>query len=354
VQAKTWDVDCCAETVGSTCPIETSCCDKVDIFPSMPPPAPKPSFPPPCLPAPEMWECISNCHRIDNDQETDCKDKCTPCSPLSPLSPSAPPPSAPPQCKDEDPPFCEDELKTDDDKLENCKAQQFKTKCFKTCGYCPSDVATPASALTGSPEADGLLAGSFIASGVAALGVLALLFLASRRSTRAYISSVVGKAFGSAASVKSTEVAVAAPPSVAVAPVANASAAAGLGKGVLLDNAVRQRTGLSWYRPTRAQLLAAPGQEDASEAPAWSALVVNGVSMPYAEVTQVRMDDSALEFIIEHGKEVQHLRMFTRADFNLWREALHPKITNPTLRTDAESKPSAVIAAQKWLANAEA
>ena len=212
-----------------------------------------------------------------------------------------------------------------------------------------SSVRNLASALTGSPEADGSgSAMALIGGGVAAYALLALLFLLAL-----YISSVVRKAFGSAASVKSM-VAVAAPPSVAVAPVANASAAAGLGKGVLLDNAVRQRTGLSWYRPTRAQLLAAPGQEDASEAPAWSALVVNGVSMPYAEVTQVRMDDSALEFIIEHGKEVQHLRMFTRAEFNLWREALHPKITNPTLRTDAESKPSAVIAAQKWLANAEA
>merc|ERR1740124_398822 len=208
VQNEKWDVSCCAETVGLTCPNpgESSCCEeKFKSPPPMPPPSPKPSFPPPCLPAPELWECISNCHYIDNDQKTTCKDKCTPCSPLSP--------SAPPQCKDEDPPFCEDELKTDDDKLENCKAQQFKTKCSKTCGYCPSDVATLASALTGSPEADG--SGStmaLIGGGVAAVALLALLFLASRRSTRAYISSVVGKAYGSAASVKSM-VAVAAPAS---------------------------------------------------------------------------------------------------------------------------------------------
>merc|ERR1719246_384178 len=119
------------------------------------------------------------------------------------------------------------------------------------------------------------------AAGLPPLGLLALLFLASRRSTRGYISSVVGKAFGSAASVKSTK-AVAVPPSAAAASAANLSpAAAAFGKGVLLDNSVRQRTGMSWYRVTRAQLLAAPEQAGVSEVSPWSALVVDGVAVPY-------------------------------------------------------------------------
>ena len=156
---------------------------------------------------------------------------------------------------------------------------------------------------------------------------------------------------GGTASVNST---------AAAAPVhANPSpAAADFGKGVLLDNSVRQRTGMSWYRVIRAQLLAAPEQDGVSEVSPWSALVVDGVAVPYEEVARVRMDESALEFIVEHGKDtlqLQHLRMFTRPEFNLWREALHPKITNSTLHmeTKTESKPSAVLAAHKWLANAE-
>jgi len=28
-------------------------------------------------------------------------------------------------------------LKTPEDKLEHCKEQTFKNKCFKSCGYCP-------------------------------------------------------------------------------------------------------------------------------------------------------------------------------------------------------------------------
>ena len=73
----------------------------------------------------------------------------------------------------------------------------------------------------------------------------------------------------------------------------------------------------------------------------------------------MRIDERALEFIVEYtsrtpaarDKPPQHLRMFTRSEFNLWREALEPKITN---RMGTQSKPSAVLAAQKWLAHAEA
>merc|ERR1740124_1306310 len=72
VQAKTWDVDCCAETVGSTCPIETSCDKVVVLSPPPPPSLPKPSPPPPSPTPP------------------------TP-PPPSP-TPPAPPPPSPPAC----------------------------------------------------------------------------------------------------------------------------------------------------------------------------------------------------------------------------------------------------------------
>ena len=94
---------------------------------------------------------------------------------------------------------------------------------------------------------------------------------------------------------------------------------------------------------------------------------MNGVTMPYEEVAGVRMDESTLEFVVEHKPRTttaqdapprQHLRMYTRSDFNLWREALHPKITNPRSSTPpgtppAGSTPSVVQAAQRWLAYAE-
>ena len=128
--------------------------------------------------------------------------------------------------------------------------------------------------------------------------------------------------------------------------------AAEVGKGVLLDGTARQRAGLSWYKPARVQLLAAPaGHSDVS----WSALVVDGVTMPYDKVVRVRVDESALEFIVEQDDSPrQHLRMSTRSEFNLWREALDPKINNTILQsTPAASKPSAFYAAQKWLHHAD-
>ena len=69
---------------------------------------------------------------------------------------------------------------------------------------------------------------------------------------------------------------------------------------MLLDSAVRMRSGLSWYRPVRAQLLAAPEQAGVSEASAWSTLEVDGVIVQYEEVAGVRMYESVLEFIVEH------------------------------------------------------
>ena len=140
------------------------------------------------------------------------------------------------------------------------------------------------------------------------------------------------------------------------------------GKNVLLEGTARMRTGLAWFRPTHVQLLAAPALDNMPDAPAWSALVVDGVAMPYEEVAGVRMDESTLEFVVEHKPRTttaqdapprQHLRMYTRSEFNLWREAFSPIIANTALHAQssasisAGSKPSAVHAAQKWLAHAE-
>ena len=124
------------------------------------------------------------------------------------------------------------------------------------------------------------------------------------------------------------------------------------------------RSGLSWYRPVRAKLLAAPEQAGVSEASAWSTLEVDGVIVQYEEVAGVRMYESVLEFIVEHTPRSTtaqdkpivhiHLRMLTHSEFNLWREALCPETFNPTLHVDTESEPSALHAARKWLMNAEA
>ena len=132
-------------------------------------------------------------------------------------------------------------------------------------------------------------------------------------------------------------------------------------------------------RPVTVKLLAAPGYgPDAVSVPgvpAWSALVLDGVAVPYDEVVSVRMVESALGLIVEqasHGLDdtpVQHLRMYSRAEFNLWQEALQPKVVNPnsslTIKncgpstSDAStighgSKASQINAARHWLAIAEA
>ena len=153
-------------------------------------------------------------------------------------------------------------------------------------------------------------------------------------------------------SAASTSVAVAS--SDVASPKGPLSAVAGNGE-LLLDGTARWRAGLSWYRPARVQLLAVPGHDGESNASPWSALVVDGVTVPYDQVAGVRMDESALEFIVElksrtptaQDEPLQHLRMFTRSEFNLWREALYPKISNSTLLDAPGNKPSAVHAAQK-------
>ena len=132
------------------------------------------------------------------------------------------------------------------------------------------------------------------------------------------------------------------------------------------------------------ELLAAPGHDGAPDAPRWSALVVDGVTLPYEEVARVRMDESMLEFIVEQkprklgsigttgvigGSSRQHLRMHSRSEFNQWREALHPKIvskddatnsmmkmpvaTMPGATSGAGSSELAFDAARMWVTDSE-
>ena len=114
--------------------------------------------------------------------------------------------------------------------------------------------------------------------------------------------------------------------------------------------------------------------------PAWSALVMDGVAVPYDDVVSVRMVENALGLIVEQashgldGTPLQHLRMYSRAEFNLWREALQPKVVNPNSSLTIKncgpstsgastsgastsgrgSKASQINAARSWLASAEA
>ena len=140
-------------------------------------------------------------------------------------------------------------------------------------------------------------------------------------------------------------------------------------KGMLLDGTAQMRTGLEWYRTVGVQLLAAPVHTGESNAPAWSALVIDGVTVPYDEVLSVRTVESALSLIVEqvsHGEEdpaPKHLRMHSHFDFNLWREALQPKVLNQDVgleikiianTTPESSNASQINAARNWLASQEA
>ena len=99
---------------------------------------------------------------------------------------------------------------------------------------------------------------------------------------------------------------------------------------------------------------------------------VDGVAMPYEELEGVQMNESVLEFVVAHkprtttaqdGPPPHYLRMYTHSEFNLWREAFGVMITMDTTpqtphaqsctNISAGSKPSAVHAAQKWLAKEE-
>ena len=136
--------------------------------------------------------------------------------------------------------------------------------------------------------------------GVAALALLALVLAARRPSTRAYLQAAFGKAPELADGLQSIVVdqqitveQVHQNQSCRSPPLARPGDAR-----VLLDSTARWRAGLSWWRPVHVQLLAAPvhsvdtpdAKPDA-KGPSWSALVVDGVAVPYEEVRTVWMDD---------------------------------------------------------------
>ena len=94
----------------------------------------------------------------------------------------------------------------------------------------------------------------------------------------------------------------------------------------------------------RVQLLAAPEYDGAPGAPLWSALVIDGVTVPYEEVKEVQMDESALQFIVEQTPRTPlvqadplRVRVYSRPEFHLWREALYPKIL-PTQSGEEEEE----------------
>ena len=201
-----------------------------------------------------------------------------------------------------------------------------------------------------------------------------MLLLPSRPATRAYVRAIVQKSSSSVGLTVDDHADVAASAASKSAAAASSDHAAASNASfsaqskVLLEGTARVRSGLVWFKPTHVQLLAAPASDGTSCPPAWSALVVDGVAMPYKELAGVRMDESMLEFVVAHKPRTataqddpppHHLRMYTRFEFNLWREALGSVIANTNLHaqscasTSAGSKPSAVHAAQKWLALAE-
>ena len=208
---------------------------------------------------------------------------------------------------------------------------------------------------------------ALIGSGLATVALLALLFFANRRSKKASVKAAVGKKSPSLPLVMVG-------PSIDDQAIQLASAVEApsdvlAGEGVLLTSTARQRAGLSWFKPTQVKLLTGPHEpahDGESDAPLWSALVMDNVTVTYDEMAGVRMDVSALEFIVERksrsaphaqgGPPPHHLRirMYNRSAFNLWREALSPKITNPTpMACEPKNKSSAVHAARKWLSSAE-
>ena len=127
--------------------------------------------------------------------------------------------------------------------------------------------------------------------------------------------------------------------------------------GVMLEATAHSRA--------RVQLLTAAGRDGAYDAPPWSALVVDGVTVPYEEVARMQTDISALEFTVEQlprtlavtgvrgGPRMHHLRMSSRAEFDLWRKALFPKIVDPEEVSDESMLGFARDTARKWLTKTE-
>lgn len=110
---------------------------------------------------------------------------------------------------------------------------------------------------------------------------------------------------------------------------------------VLLEAKAHMKAESVFYKPAKVQLLAAPGHDGAPDAdanaPPWSIIVVNGKAVPLEEVTAIRVDERALDFAVEHTRKYSsraqrlHLRMDTRSEFHLWRDALRPELIKPYL-----------------------
>ena len=119
-------------------------------------------------------------------------------------------------------------------------------------------------------------------------------------------------------------------------------------RAVLLESKAHWKAESTFYKPTKVQLLAAPGHDGTPDAdagaPPWSIIVVNGKAMPYEEVTAVRVGERFFEFVVEYTRqdssraERLHLRMNTRSDFCLWRDALRPEMIKPGDRNVASAR----------------
>ena len=74
-------------------------------------------------------------------------------------------------------------------------------------------------------------------------------------------------------------------------------------------------------------------------------IVVNGKGVPCEEVTAVRVDERGLEFVVEHAKrsassrtERLHVRMDSRSEFRVWRDALRVETLEARWRAKAARK----------------
>lgn len=133
----------------------------------------------------------------------------------------------------------------------------------------------------------------------------------------------------------------------------DSSVAALVDRAVLLEAKAHWKAESTFYKHAKVQLLAAPGHEGApaadleAGAPPWSMIVVNGKAVPCEEVTAVRVDEKAHEFVVEHTRrsssraERLHLRMDTRSEFRLWREmidALRPEMIEANAKAMKEAE----------------
>ena len=116
-------------------------------------------------------------------------------------------------------------------------------------------------------------------------------------------------------------------------------------RAVLLEGKAHWKAESAFYKPATVQLLAATGHDGTPDAdagaPPWSIIVINGKAVPYEEVTAMRVEEKFLEFVVERTRQYSsraerlHLRMDTRSEFRLWRDALRPEMIKPRGRSVA-------------------